>query len=128
MFTTTGIKLAIIAAIMVAISGLGYWGYSSVKQKGYSEGYTKAETTYITVIKQYQQDIANKVAVLEENSSTLIALQQVNDAKLLNNISKIITNSKGKPLVIYKNGVCQPNQVFVETLNNINKQVNKGIR
>lgn len=114
--------------ISIILAGISYTGINYVYQYGYQYGYTSAETKYTKIIKEYQVDVANKIAVLERTSTELATKQQKNSDKLTKDIGSIMYSIKDKSLVIVKEGKCTPSKTFLDSFIMINKQVNQNIK
>ena len=114
----------VLAGTMAAIGGLGYTGYSKIKQIGYDEATAICELNN----KERQALIDEKIRNIEVNSNVLIELQKVSNENLSNDIAKISKGFKGKTLTIVKNGECTPSATFSDSFNTINKRVNESLK
>jgi esterase/lipase len=99
-------------------------GYAKVKQAGYEE----AEAKYTQIIKDYENSVNKKIDNIESLSNLLI-IQGREDAVLLSqDMQTIVTSIKRKPLVIVKDGECNPNATFSDTLSKINQRANQTVK
>lgn len=118
------LRLAI-AAVILAVLGTGsYLLYNHVKYIGYTE----AQIKYEKVISDYETNLNRKIDTIETLTNTLVAESRENNVLLSQDISTIIRGVKSKPLVVVKNGECNPNQTFVDSLSKINQRANQSIK
>lgn len=112
------------AIVFSSITGVGYLGYSKIKNVGYEE----AKVEYDAKYKEYVEAHQAKLDSIVKTSDALLIEGRASNAKTLEGITKILTKSKGKPLVIIKDGVCVPTQSFTNSISEINKQVNENMK
>lgn len=120
----TEVKLVIAALILAVISVTGYLTYKHVRNLGYQE----AQEKYEKVIRDYEANVNKKIDVIENLASTLVNESRENNAALTQDITTIIRGVKSKPLTVIKNGDCNPNQTFVDSLSKINQRANQTIK
>lgn len=118
------VKLIIAALILAAITVVGYLTYKHVRSLGYQE----AQEKYEKVIRDYETGVNKKIDAIETLASTLVTESRENNLVLSQDISTIIRGVKSKPLTIVKNGDCNPNQTFVDSLSKINQRANQTIK
>ena len=115
----------IVAAIVISmVTGLGYLGYSKVKNIGYVE----AETKYLKVIEEHNIAVAAKIDSLEKSSNELISVYTKSNSELTKTVNKVVYGLKGKTLTIVKNGECLPTKTFSDSFNEINRTVNQNMK
>lgn len=118
------VKLIIAALILAAITVIGYLTYKHVRYLGYQE----AQEKYEKVIRDYEAGVNKKIDAIETLASTLVTESRENNLVLSQDISTIIRGVKSKPLTVIKNGDCNPNQTFVDSLSKINQRANQTIK
>ena len=91
----------------------------------YQRGARATAAVYEAKIVAQQQLLDTKVANLERLSTELIIKQSTTQTTLRNDLAKILVAAKTKPLVVYKNGECNPSQTFLDSWNEIILQGNK---
>jgi hypothetical protein len=124
MIPITMLPYVLRASILALLLSLGYMGYAKVKQAGYEE----AEAKYTQIIKDYENSVNKKIDNIESLSNLLI-IQGREDAVLLSqDMQTIVTSIKRKPLVIVKDGECNPNATFSDTLSKINQRANQTVK
>lgn len=111
--------------LLVAAGVLGslYSGYYHVKDIGYQE----ASIKYELVIKDYEKRRDAKIASIEALSTILVTESRSNNATTTKSIANVLAATKGKPLVVVKNGECTPSQTFSDSILTINKRINQSI-
>lgn len=118
------LRLVLLAALFTAAAAASYFTYHYVRNLGYTE----AQTKYEKVIRDYEATVNKKIDVIENLATTLVAESRENNASLTQDISTIIRGVKSKPLTVIKNGDCNPNQTFVDSLSKINQRANQTIK
>jgi hypothetical protein len=124
MLQIVAIKALAGAALVAALAGGGYLGYSYVKNIGYQEAKVECEERF----KEYNDIVLQKIERIESNSSTLVENSKKANEKLSGDINTIMKSVKGKTLTIVKNGECIPSQTFSDTINSVNKRINTEIK
>jgi hypothetical protein len=124
MITELAIKWIAGGILLAALSG----GVYLVEQKIESRGYAKAEAKYTLIIDKYNKDVASKIDTIYTNSGILVAKGDENTLKLTKDISKIVSNLKGKTLTVIKNGECVPTSTFSDSFSEINKRANQSLK
>ena len=114
------IRLA--AVLGIALSG--YLGYSNIKDIGYKE----AEAKYSLIIKDYESNINKKIDSIETLSTTLVAENRENSTLLAQDMQAIKDGMRKKPLVIVKDGECNPSTNFSDSFSKINQRANQSIK
>lgn len=117
-------KTAVVAIAFAALSGATYLGYSKIKSIGYAE----AEVKYELVIKEYNDNIAEKISSIETLSTVLATQQQENTVALSKSIEGVLYAMKGKTLTIIKDGKCVPSQTFSDSISTLNSTVNQNMK
>src|ERR1035437_3386739 len=110
--------------LSIIIAGGSYFVYEKVKDIGYQQ----AKTEDAVVIKNYEDAIVKKINAIQLTSTTLASESRDNALILTNSINTILKATKGKSLVIVKDGGCVPSQTFSDTFNKVNKQVNENMK
>ena len=120
----TEIKLIVAAVALSSTLGLGYLGYSKVKHIGYEEAKVEYEKKYQEYVTAHQ----TKLDGIVKTSDVLLAEARKGNADTLKGINNILVATKGKPLVIVKDGGCVPSPTFTDSISEINKQVNEKMK
>lgn len=115
---------AIRLAVVLGIALSGYLGYSHIKDIGYKE----AEAKYTLIIKDYESIINKKIDSIETLSTTLVAENRENSTLLAQDMQAIKDGIKKKPLVIVKDGECNPSANFSDSFSKINQRANQSIK
>lgn len=110
--------------LSIIIAGGSYFVYEKVKDIGYQQ----AKTEDAVVIKNYEDAIVKKINAIQLTSTTLASESRDNALILTSSINTILKATKGKSLVIVKDGGCVPSQTFSDTFNKVNKQVNENMK
>ena len=110
--------------VLLGITFSGYLGYSHIKDIGYKE----AEAKYTLVIKDYEANINKKIDSIETLSSTLVIENRENSNILAQDMQAIKDGIKKKPLVIVKDGECNPSTNFSDSFSKINQRANQSIK
>lgn len=110
--------------LSVLIAGGSFFVYEKVKHIGYVE----AETKYEAIIHDYQKQIAEQVATIENNSRILVDGNRDSAVILKSRMDDILGTLKGKPLVVVKNGECSPSQTFSDSFGKVNQQANQNMK
>lgn len=118
------INIYIKGLVAIALSTLLYMGYAHVKQSGYDA----AREHYEEIIKEYNEQTARRLRDIEVSSSALVRASDALSDSMGKGINKILVGQKQKPLVIIKDGKCNPSETFSETFFLINSRVNQTIR
>lgn len=118
------LKLGVITLAFSGIMGFGYLGYSKIKQVGYEEAKVEYEKKY----KEYVDAHQAKLDSIVKTSDVLLAESRKSNVNTLKGINTILAKSKGKPLVIVKDGGCVPSPAFIDSISEINKQVNEKMK
>ena len=95
---------------------------------GYTKGNEDAKAKYLPIIAEYTSKVDNKLTAVETLASTLLNEGRVSRGMLDNNIATIIKNTKNKPLVIIKDGECNPSPTFTDSFILVNKQINLSMK
>lgn len=117
-------KLGVITLALSGVMGFGYLGYSKIKHIGYEEAKVEYEKKYQEYVDAHQAKLDSIVKI----SDTLLVESRKSNVDTLKGINTIIAKSKGKPLVIVKEGVCVPSPTFTNSISEINKQVNEKMK
>ena len=118
------IRLALVALVFSAFAGLGYMGYNKIQDIQYQKDLIE----FNTKIKEYEDNVNKRIATIENNSSILVSESRENNLVLADGIQSILKGTKGKALVIVKNGDCTPSQTFSDTFNSVNRTVNQNMK
>lgn len=110
--------------LSIIIAGGSYFVYEKVKDIGYQQ----AKTEDAVVIKNYEDAIVKKINAIQLTSTNLASESRDNALILTSSINTILKATKGKSLVIVKDGGCVPSQTFSDTFNKVNKQVNENMK
>ncbi len=118
--------LTLIGYFLAAAGVMGsiYAGYSHVKGIGYKE----AEDKCIQKFAEYEKERDEKIANIEKLAGILVTEGRTSQAALASDITTILKNSKNKPLVIVKDGECNPSKTYSDSMSEINKRVNQDIK
>jgi hypothetical protein len=118
------LKLGVISLVFSVVTGFGYLGYSKIKQIGYEE----AKVEYQVKYKEYVDSHQTKLDSIVKTSEVLLVESRKSNVDTLKGINTILASTKGKPLVIVKDGGCVPSPTFTDSISEINKQVNEKMK
>lgn len=90
----------------------------------YQRGVDATTITYEAKLKAQQELLDKRIASLEETSSQLVEQGKTNNAAVKQDLNKILAAAKNKPLVVLKNGECNPSKTFLDSWNQINLRGN----
>lgn len=117
-------QILIVILLVVSIGSAGY----SIYHKVYNSGYTAASAVYEKQINAYNKKLDERVANIEDISSSIsskLVLQRDLNKK---NFASIISTVKNKPLYTVEatTGICKPStdflQAYISAINKANGQ------
>lgn len=120
----TLIKLALGAVMSLVLAIFLYMGYNHIKDIGYKE----AEIVYTAQITKLQKDIGDKVDNVEKLASTIADTNKTSSDALATDVAAILARTKGKSLVVVKDGGCVPSQTFIDSISEVTKRTNQAIK
>lgn len=104
------IKRKIILYIVGSAVSIGsvYFVYTLIKDRGYAE----ARAECVSQFNEYQLQLNDKIAGIEESLGNVAASSQEQQQLLSQDITEILTRVKKQPITIIKNGKCTPAPEF----------------
>lgn len=108
--------------VIVLVAGLQFliWNH------GRHTGIENCTAKYEKIIKQHDEELNAKVDKLNGISDTIAKSQSAAAIRLQKNITTILEKSNKEPIVIYKEGKCEPTASFVNNINDITKAANEA--
>lgn len=122
MFSEIKILLVVLGICSILVSGT--FGYKGIKQQGYLE----AKSEYDAKFNEYVKLNQSKVDKIISTSNVILSEQRKNTIKAQKGVNSILNSTKGKVLVIEKEGKCVPTQDFLDSIPQINKQINLDLQ
>lgn len=113
MLEKLSMKLITIGLAIVLVLGALYWIYSSIYDSGYRSAQVECDKKFAQLQKETDERLANLQAGLQVLSGNLGSQQNA----IRGDMAKILTTIRQQPIIISKNGKCEPSPEFVDSIN-----------
>lgn len=121
MFEKLSMKLIAIGLATLLVLGAMYWIYSSIRESGYREAQVECDQKFAQLQKETDARLINLQTDLQVLSGKLGSQQSA----LHVDMAKILTTIRQSPIIISKNGKCEPSDEFVDSINKAILRANK---